>query len=369
MAAEPVAPPPLAPIGYAELLDALATGIILLDARLCVIYANVGAQALLAVGLGQARGRPLTELFPPCEALHRLLRRALERAEACAGHEIALEPSGMTGGDAAVLDITVTPLAAQLAGKHLLIELADARARQRITRDSETLSRLDGSRLMVRQLAHEIRNPLGGLRGAAQLLDRELPDGALHEYTTVIINEADRLRSLVERMLAPARAPLKSAVNVHELCEHVVALLRSEAGHGVTVERDYDPSVPSAPFDRNEIIQALLNVGRNALQALPAEGGRVILRSRVLGNFNIGAARHRLVASLQVEDNGHGVPPELDRSLFYPLVTSRPSGSGLGLAVAQELVARHGGIIEFDSRPGRTVFSLLLPLEAQEVQA
>jgi len=374
MAAEPFTPPSLAPslapFGCAELLDALATGIILLDAQLGVVYANVGAQALLAVGLGQARGRPLTELFLQCEPLHRLLRRALERGEACAGHEIAFEPAGMPGnGDAAVLDITVTPLAAPLAGTHLLIELADARTRQRITRDSETLSQLDGSRLMVRQLAHEIRNPLGGLRGAAQLLDRELHDGALREYTTVIINEADRLRSLVERMLAPARPPLKSAVNVHELCEHVFHLLRSEAGGGVTIERDYDPSVPSAQFDRNEIIQALLNVGRNALQALPADGGRVILRSRVLGNFNIGVVRHRLVASLQVEDNGSGVPPELNRSLFYPLVTSRASGSGLGLAVAQELVARHGGIVEFDSRPGRTVFSLLLPLLAQEVHA
>jgi two-component system nitrogen regulation sensor histidine kinase GlnL len=249
------------------------------------------------------------------------------------------------------------------------MELADARTRVRIARDSEMLSRVDGNRLMVRQLAHEIRNPLGGLRGAAQLLDRELHDGALREYTTVIINEADRLRALVDSMLAPSRPPHKSVVNIHELCEHVFHLLHSEAGEGVTIERDYDPSVPSAEFDRNEIIQALLNVGRNALQALPAAGGCVILRSRVHGNFNIGEVRHRLVASIQVEDNGHGVPPELNRSLFYPLVTSRPSGSGLGLAVAQELVARHGGIVEFDSRPGRTIFSLLLPLLTREVEA
>jgi two-component system nitrogen regulation sensor histidine kinase GlnL len=369
-AAEPLATSPLAHFDSAELLDALATGIVMLDEQLCVVYANVGAQALLAIGFSQARGRPIRDLFLRSETLDALLRRSLGRAEPCAGHEIQLQPAGMPGnGDPVVVDITVTPLAAGLTGTHLLLELADARTRRRITRDSETLSRLDGNRLMVRQLAHEIRNPLGGLRGAAQLLDRELHDGALREYTTVIINEADRLRALVDSMLAPSRPPHKSVINIHELCEHVYHLLRSEAGDGAAVERDYDPSLPSAWFDRNEIIQALLNIGRNALQALPPAGGRVILRSRVLSNFNIGEVRHRLVASVQVEDNGHGVPPELNRSLFYPLVTSRPNGSGLGLAVAQELVARHGGIVEFDSRPGRTVFSLLLPLLTQEVES
>jgi len=265
-----------------------------------------------------------------------------------------------------VVDVTVTPLEGQVTGTHLLIELADARTRQRISRESEMLSRLDGSRLMLRQLGHEIKNPLGGLRGAAQLLDRELHDGALKEYTTVIINEADRLRGLVDRMLGPSSPPQKTLVNIHELCEHVFHLLRSEAAPGIVIERDYDPSLPNAQFDRNEIIQALLNVARNALQAVDPQHGRVTLRTRVLTNINISTVRHRLVANIQVEDNGHGVPAELQRSVFYPLVTSRPKGSGLGLAVAQDLVTRHGGIVEFESRPGRTVFSLLLPLEGAE---
>ena len=265
-----------------------------------------------------------------------------------------------------MVDVTVTPLEGQVTGTHLLLELADARTRQRITRESEMLSRLDGSRLMIRQLAHEIKNPLGGLRGAAQLLDRELHDGALKEYTTVIINEADRLRALVDSMLGPSRPPQKTQVNIHELCEHVFHLLRSEAPSGVVIDRDYDPSLPSGLFDRNEIIQALLNVARNALQAVEPAGGHVTLRTRVLSNINIGTERHRLVANIQVEDNGHGVPPELQRSVFYPLVTSRPTGTGLGLAVAQDLVTRHRGIVEFESRPGHTVFSLLLPLEGTE---
>jgi two-component system nitrogen regulation sensor histidine kinase GlnL len=150
-------------------------------------------------------------------------------------------------------------------------------------------------------------------------------------------------------------------VNVHELCEHVFHLLRAEARASVLVERDYDPSLPNAMLDRNQIIQALLNVARNALQAL-GERGRVTLRTRALSNVTIGLVRHKLVGSLQVEDNGPGVPPELRASIFYPLVTGRANGTGLGLAVAQDLVTRHGGLIEFASEPGRTVFTLLLPL-------
>jgi len=367
MAIEQFSPSPLSHFDPADLLDVLSTGVIVLDAHLCVVYANVGAQDLLAVGLNQARGHPLTALFEESGALDELLHRALERSEPYAGHEIQLSPSIKQGRrEPAVIDVTVTPLEGQVTGTHLLIELADARTRQRISRESEMLSRLDGSRLMLRQLGHEIKNPLGGLRGAAQLLDRELHDGALKEYTTVIINEADRLRALVDRMLGPSSPPRMAPINIHELCEHVFHLLRSEAADGVTIERDYDPSLPSALFDRNEIIQALLNVARNALQAVDANGGRVTLRTRVLTNIYIGTVRHRLVANIQVEDNGHGVPPELQRSVFYPLVTSRSSGTGLGLAVAQDLVTRHRGIVEFESRPGRTVFSILLPLEGAE---
>jgi two-component system nitrogen regulation sensor histidine kinase GlnL len=364
---EQFAPSPLSHFDPADLLDVLSTGVVVLDAHLCVVYANVGAQDLLAVGLNKARGRPITELFADPLALDGILRRSLARNETCAGHEILLIPTGLAGKrDPVVVDVTATPLEGQVTGTHLLLELADARTRQRITRESEMLARLDGSRLMIRQLAHEIKNPLGGLRGAAQLLDRELHDGSLKEYTTVIISEADRLRSLVDSMLGPSRPPQKSLVNIHELCEHVFHLLRSEAPEQLIIERDYDPSLPNAQFDRNEIVQALLNVARNAMQAVDPTTGRVTLRTRVLTNINISTVRHRLVANIQVEDNGHGVPAELQRSVFYPLVTTRPTGSGLGLAVAQDLVSRHHGIVEFESQPGHTIFSLLLPLEGAE---
>jgi two-component system, NtrC family, nitrogen regulation sensor histidine kinase GlnL len=355
---------PLAHFDFVELLDALSTGLMVLDAHLCVVYANVGAQDMVGISLKQARGHPIGELFAGPQSLVELLRRSLNNNETCSDHEFTLAPLNTMQATRppVVVDITITPLEGPITGTHLLLELVDARQRQRIARGTELLSRVDGSRLMVRQLAHEIKNPLGGLRGAAQLLDRELHDGGLKEYTTVIINEADRLRALVDTMLGPAGPPRKQLLNVHEVCEHVHQLVRVEAGPAVQIERDYDPSVPEGRFDRNELIQALLNIVRNAMQAL-AGSGRIVLRTRALSNQNIGPLRHRLVACLQVEDNGPGIPDDLHKTLFFPLVTGKPEGTGLGLTVAQDMVARHGGIIEFESRPGRTVFTMLLPLE------
>ena len=344
----------------AGLFDALSTGIIVLDAQLCAIYANVAAQDLLAFSLNQARGRPFTDFLHDSNGVRTLLRRVLSSGEGIAERELTVRPAA-TPRETRTLDITMTPLEGQITGNHLLLELADATQRQRITRENDLLARLDGSRLMIRQLAHEIKNPLGGLRGAAQLLERELPAAALKEYTQVIIGEADRLAALVDSIAGPGKAPQRSLVNVHEICEHVYRLLRAEAGAEVVIDRDYDPSLPNAWLDGNQIIQALLNVMRNALQALGGRG-RVVLRTRALSNVIIASVRHRLAASVQVEDDGPGVPEELRSSLFYPLVTGRPDGTGLGLAVAQQLVCRNGGLIEFDTEPGRTVFTLLLPL-------
>jgi two-component system nitrogen regulation sensor histidine kinase GlnL len=343
----------------ADLFDALTTGIIVLDAQLCPIYANVAAQDLLAFSLKQVRGRPFGD-FLYDTGLVGTLRRALETGQGISDRELTVRPIG-SPRETRILDITITPLEGQITGTHLLLELADDTQRSRISRENDLLARLDSSRMMVRQLAHEIKNPLGGLRGAAQLLGRELSSPALQEYTSVIITEADRLAALVDSMSGPSRPPVRAEVNVHELCEHVYRLLCAEAVAGIQVERDYDPSLPGALLDRNQIIQALLNVARNAMQALGGRG-RITLRTRALSNVSIGSARHKLVASVQVEDDGPGVPPELRSSIFYPLVTGRANGTGLGLAVAQDLVTRHGGLIEFESEPGRTIFTLLLPL-------
>jgi two-component system, NtrC family, nitrogen regulation sensor histidine kinase GlnL len=364
MAVEFSLPSALSHFDPTELFDALSTGIIVLDAQLCPIYANVAAQNLLAFSLNQARGRPFGDFLHDANGLLSILRRSLETGAGISDRELSVRPIG-NPREARVLDVTVTPLEGQVTGTHLLLELTDDTARSRISRENDLLARLDSSRMMIRQLAHEIKNPLGGLRGAAQLLERQLPDAALHEYTAVIIAEADRLAALVDALLGPGQPPRKEPVNIHEIVQHVGHLLAAEAATGVQIERDYDPSLPRMPLDRNQIIQALLNLGRNAIQAV-GEHGRIVLRTRALTNASIGSRRHRVVVGIQVEDDGPGVPTELKDTVFYPLVTGRKNGTGLGLAVAQDLIGRHDGLIEFDSRPGRTVFTILLPIDAHE---
>jgi two-component system nitrogen regulation sensor histidine kinase GlnL len=354
---------PLSQFEPTELFDSLSTGIVVLDAQLCPIYANVSAQDFMAVSLRQARGRPFSELFYDPRQLLDVLRRSLTNLETCTQHELMLKAVGSAANrEPSLIDLIVTPLEGQVTGTYLLLELTDATQRQRISRDTEILADMDASRLMVRQLAHEVKNPLGGLRGAAQLLDKELNNPGLREYTAVIIAEADRLVALVDSMVGGGGPPRKDVLNIHELCEHVVKLIRAEAQPGVQIDRDYDPSLPDVNVDRNQIVQALLNVARNGMQAV-GRHGKILVRTRVRSGVHIGKVRHRLVAAIEVEDNGPGVPPDLIKTLFLPLVTGRSNGSGLGLAVAQDLVTRHGGIIEFTSQPGRTVFSMLLPLE------
>jgi two-component system nitrogen regulation sensor histidine kinase GlnL len=344
----------------AALLDLLATAVLVVDARSNVLALNHAAAGLLATSAGRARGRPLAALVTDGAAVLQLLERSRASDERLVVRDFALAPAAR--GDARYqVDVSLSPLGGALPGG-VLIEIADTTGPSRMTRDAALLLQQGGSRVMARQLAHEIKNPLGGLRGAAQLLERELPSQELREYTRVIIGEADRLCALVDSLLGPARPMRREAVNVHEVLDRVYRLARAEAPAGVAIERDYDPSLPPLALDRDLLVQAMLNLARNAVQAL-GSGGCLTLRSRALTNATIGTGRHRVVASLQFEDDGPGVPPELGESIFYPLVTARAGGTGLGLAVAQDIATRHGGIIEFDSRPGRTVFSLLLPLE------
>src|SRR4029078_8015665 len=356
MAVEQFLPSAIAHFEPADLIGALSTAIVMLDSDLCVVYANVAAQDLLAVSVNQARGKPFLSLVLEVDSLEALMRRAIEAGETLSERELSVQ-TGPLGREHRVVDVTMTPLDSEFDRKYRLLKIADATQRQRLTRENELISRLDSSRQMVRQLAHEIKNPLGGLRGAAQLLERELHEH-LREYTGVIISEADRLTALVDSMIGPARAPQKALINIHEICEHVYRLLRSEARAGVLVERDYDPALPNAEVDANQIIQALLNIARNALLAV-GERGRIVIRTRIAANVNIGTVRHKLAASPSAERNGPGGAPAVGDTIFFPLGTGRANGTGLGLAVSQDLVTRHGGLIEFESKPGRTVFTIL----------
>jgi two-component system nitrogen regulation sensor histidine kinase GlnL len=258
----------------------------------------------------------------------------------------------------------ITPVAHGSSEPALLAELQVVDRLLKISREEGLIHAQETTRAMIRGLAHEIKNPLGGVRGAAQLLARELPDDNLREYTRVIIREADRLRDLVDRLLGPNRQLNLCQLNIHEVLEHVRNLIVAESGNRATIIRDYDPSLPEFSGDRTQLIQAVLNIMRNALQATEAPADCVItLRTRSQRQFTIGTQRHRLVCRVDLEDNGPGIPRELLQSIFVPMVTGRAEGSGLGLTIAQHIVTRHGGLLECESEPGQTRFTIYLPLE------
>jgi two-component system nitrogen regulation sensor histidine kinase GlnL len=354
-----------------RILDSLSTSVLIVDRDRSLLFLNVSAETLFGVSRNQVRGRPLAELLEDSAVLDEVIDRAATTSRPFSRRELALRPIYAEGE--LIVDCTVAPYDESGVTGAVLIEISDTTQHQRITRETALLTQIGGSRLMIRQLAHEIKNPLGGLRGAAQLLARQLDDASMREYTTVIISEADRLVTLVDTLLGPGHLPRKESINIHELLQHVGHLLAADAPPGVVIDRDYDPSLPPLQLDRNLIIQAMLNLGRNAMQALAqcaaqndGRGGRLVLRTRALTNVNIGARRHRVVAIVQFEDNGPGVPEHLRDTLFYPLVTGRADGTGLGLAVAQDLVSRHDGLIEFESRPGLTIFTILLPFHVTD---
>lgn len=332
----------LDPTRFAALWLQASTGVVLLDAELQLREANPAARALLGVGLYRPGGQPLGAMSSDSR-LHEAAVRAREDARAACLRGMHL------GGAEGSIDVFVTPLSG-IDNRPLALELHPLLPAAALEPDPALLT-----------LAHELRNPLSGLRGAAQLLERKLADPALAEYTRVIMAEADRLAALLDRRLGKVGQAL-SPVNVHALLEHVRLLVEGEAGPGLRVERDYDPSLPELPGHAGRLTQALLNLVRNALQA---GATHIRLRTRAEQGALIHGHKHRLALRIEVHDDGRGVPESLSASLFLPLVSGRPGGSGLGLAVAQEIAREHGGVIEFDSRPGATHFVMRLPLEGR----
>jgi two-component system nitrogen regulation sensor histidine kinase GlnL len=321
---------------------------------LLVTYLNAAAESLFGVSLRRVVGRSVAELVHPAGELVALCQRSL-----ATGLTFSLREFTVRVGDRElVLDCRAAPLEVE---RSLVLELFDTERDRKVRREAALVSQQQLSRRIIRQLAHEVKNPLGGLRGAAQLLERQLPDPDQKAYTRVIIEEADRLAALVDGILRAGGAPRPEEVNLHRITEHVAQLIEAEKPAGIELVRDYDPSLPPVTVDRNQMIQAFLNIARNAMQAL-GDRGRLTFRTRALTNITLGGERHRLVLSAEVEDNGPGIPPELQETIFYPLVTGRVTGTGLGLTIAQDLVSRNGGLIEFVSQPGRTVFKLRIPV-------
>jgi len=264
------------------------------------------------------------------------------------------------------VDVIITPVGDHSGKTGLLVELMAVDRLLKISREESLLHAQETTKAVIRGLAHEIKNPLGGVRGAAQLLARELPDQDLAEYTRVIIREADRLRDLVDRLLGPNQQLDPQPLNIHEILEHVRNLITAESDSRATIIRDYDPSLPEFPGDRAQLIQAVLNIMRNALQmADNPDDCNIILRSRSQRQFTIGTIRHRLVCKVDIIDNGPGVPENMLHAIFAPMVTGRADGTGLGLSIAQSIINRHGGQLECDSNPGQTRFTMYLPMEVE----
>ncbi|MDP2793235.1 MAG: nitrogen regulation protein NR(II) [Sulfurisoma sp.] len=340
-------------------LDLLSSAVILLDGQLLIRHLNPAAENLFSASQRVWLGRPLAQLFGTPVALTEALDNALRNNWSYTGHGVPLQRSESV---VLHLDCTVTPI--ETAQARLLLEFRPIDHQLKAAREEREAVQQQANRDLIRNLAHEIKNPLGGIRGSAQLLEHELNahDNApqLKEYTQVIIKEADRLQDLMRRLLSSHRAMQPAQANIHELLERVRRLIHAEFA-GVKVERDYDLSLPEITGDREQLIQAVLNIVRNAAQAMKGEG-EITLRTRVIRQVTLAKKRYRLALELQVIDNGPGIPEDMRDKIFYPLVSGRQDGSGLGLTLAQSFIQQHHGSIEVESKPGRTCFTLRLPI-------
>ncbi|MES1945507.1 nitrogen-specific signal transduction histidine kinase NtrB [Salinisphaera sp. PC39] len=343
-------------------LDNMTTAVVCLDRDLCVGYINPASEILFGVSARHCRGERLDKVLPHLAGQQRHFQQALADGAAYTKRELKLKHSG---GEPITVDCSATPFTNRNGDPALLLELLSLDRQLRISREDQMRAQNLANREMLRGLAHEIKNPLGGLRGAAQLLAREFADPAAHEYTDIIIREADRLQNLVDGMLGPRRPPQKAPLNIHEALEHVRQLLEADLPQGVHLLRDYDPSLPEIRADREQMIQVFFNLVGNAGQAVDGSG-HVTLCTRSQRLFTIGGRQHRLVIRVDVIDDGPGIPEELLPKIFHPMVTSRADGTGMGLPIAQYLVHLHGGLIECDSKPGETRFSVFLPLDGGE---
>jgi len=346
------------PCPETRILDNLVTGVLVFDPDGRVLYLNQMAEAMLGLSARHVIGhRPEPHICCDGQPLIDLVGSARE------GEVIGKRGATLVRADREPITVDCTITHAPEGPPRTIMELQQVDRQLRIRRENQLITQQAATRDLLRGLAHEIKNPLGGLRGAAQLLAAELPEPGLEEYTRIIIEEADRLKSLVDALLGPNRRPEYRPVNIHQVLERVRSLVLAEVGdRELVIRRDYDPSIPELIGDADQLIQAVLNIVRNAVQALQGvERPRICLKTRIARNFTIGAVRHRLVARVEIRDNGPGIPEAIADTLFLPMVTSG-SGTGLGLSIAQSLITQHRGLVECSSRPGETVFTLLLPL-------
>lgn len=342
-----------------RVLEGMSIPVLLFDADLKLIYMNPAGEMLFEQSDRHMLGLPYVELIQHRDEITTSKWiDEIKSGQSYTRHEV---PLILVNNKEVTVNLTILPLIDSTEKTEFLLEIIPVDRWIRISRDEQRAEQQEVTQEILRGLAHEIKNPLGGLRGAAQLLERELPSEDLKEYTQVIISEADRLQALVNRILGPAGLPKFKDVNIHEVLELVRSLIKIEVKDTIKIHRDYDPSVPDVKADHDMLIQALLNIARNACEALNGHGN-ITFKTRVVRKYTIGMQRHKLVACIEVIDDGPGIPADIREKIFFPMVTGRAEGSGLGLAISQSLIQQHDGLIECQSEAGKTVFSVIIPI-------
>lgn len=343
------------------IIDNLHSAVLVIGEHLEIMCVNPAAEMLFHISNNRAVDKNIRELIINEHEFFDRLERSLISA-----HPYTVYDSRLLVHNHKTIDVdySVSPIQYRPEGKFLLLEFIRLQHQQRHLHEESILSQYEASKSLLRGLAHEIKNPLGGIRGAAQLLERELHDEDSKQFTHIIISETDRLKLLLDRMVGPKDLPTKSEVNIHKVLEHVRQLVLAENDQ-ITITADYDPSIPELYADEAMMIQVILNVTRNAVTAIGPDrtDGVITYRTRAQRNCTIGTQTHALVARVDIEDNGCGVSEELQEKIFMPMITGHAEGTGLGLSIAQSLAQQHNGLIEFSSEPDKTIFSILLPIK------
>jgi two-component system nitrogen regulation sensor histidine kinase GlnL len=345
-----------------RIIDNLATAVLLFDRDLKLQFINSAAERLLYLSYNRVAGMTPKQIWPASSYFYEVMYRAFISEATCIERGVDL----ILGINHTIkVNCMITPIIVQNKSEEILVELVDADAFVRVMHETRQQTVQQAAKDSIQGMAHEIKNPLGGIRGAAQLLEGELEDDDLREYTQIIINESDRLRNFIDRMLTTSGQPAKSKMNIHEVLEYVLSIVKAEDAKSQNIIKDYDPSLPDIRADREQIIQSVLNLVRNAIQAI-SENGSITLKTRIQRNVTIQEKLNRYVLELNIIDDGPGVPKEIESGVFYPLVTGRAEGTGLGLSIAQQLIQSHGGLINYERKEELSYFTILLPMECDD---
>ncbi len=344
---------------HKQILEHLSVAVLLFNRNLKLSYINAAGEILFADSARHLLDKSADEFIKTSDnRINKDLQMCLNTGEALVDRERCLQLADKS----VTVNLSITPLQENFELTGLLIEFQQVDQHLRLSKEEQLMAHQSTSRMLIRGVAHEVKNPLGGIRGAAQLLENELSDPELKEYTNIIIAESDRLQGLVDKMLGPNNPPQKQSINIHEILERIRQLVQSEVSERIEIIANYDPSIPPINADSNMLIQALLNITRNAVQAIEDKGS-IIIKSRICRQLTLGRRRFKLVIKIDIIDTGIGIKPEIMSQIFYPMITGRVDGTGLGLSIAQSLINQHSGLIECTSTPGNTVFSIYLPME------